>query len=147
MLGQKPAALSMQLHRDRLGCLLAVAAVTAPDPSTEPPPVKDTGPHSRGIPILDALASLCVSKARGEAIAIGAQIIRKDDDRIRLVLTVAGNHELSTKLPQHLLEVWGMLQQLASLRELERHDKEQKVGTFQFPRQRSSSSPPPFYKY
>ncbi|KAF8432795.1 hypothetical protein BGX38DRAFT_242696 [Terfezia claveryi] len=92
---------------------------------------------------MDALASLCVSKARGEVIAIGAQIIRKDN-RARLVLTVAGNHpthELLTKIPHHLRVVWGNLQQLARLYELER--SEAKPGTFS--NQRSSSPPSSVY--
>lgn len=84
MLGQKPAALHMQSPRNKLGCLLAVAAATAPIPvdtgspmmannrrdpllSTEPLPLKNrflTGAQSRGIPIW-MLWRVCALAKRG----------------------------------------------------------------------------------
>ncbi|KAF8415593.1 hypothetical protein EV426DRAFT_722095 [Tirmania nivea] len=73
------------------------------------------GSPGRGVVVMDALASICVSQATGEVFAIGLQFNHKDSI---LDILIAGNHNKNDSLrnaKQHLENVLRKVKQLGDL--------------------------------
>jgi len=66
----------------------------------------------RTFPILDALASICVSESKSQVVAIGLQLQLNDS---KLCLTLAENKKVKQSLVDYLHEVWGMLRTLSGI--------------------------------
>jgi len=71
----------------------------------------------RTFPILDALASICVSDPSRQVVAIALQLQLKD---LKLCLTVAENEKVKDGLVNYLHEVWSMLRVLSGKFTLDR---------------------------
>ena len=101
-------------------CLVAIASAARLPPvgdehrrdNTTPPEL----PSKRMYSVLDALASLCVSAGKGEAYAVGLQLL--DTNRGsggKIILTIAGNGAVPFKVLSHLRALWMQLQGVAKI--------------------------------
>lgn len=68
--------------------------------------------------VLDALASLCVSRPRKQVFAIGVQITKTT-----LTLTITDNQPVKAATTKYLEDVWKILKQLSNLYAGQRHSK------------------------
>ena len=64
-------------------------------------------------PILDALASLCVRKGKGEVYAVGMQFSEFNSDASGIILTIAGNGNVPEEVSSHLRALWMQLRDIA----------------------------------
>jgi len=72
---------------------------------------EDRATSIRTFPILDAIASLSVSKGAHEVYAVALQL---DSVNEKIRLTIAGNQGVPDYLKAHIASVWGKLQELSS---------------------------------
>ena len=71
----------------------------------------------RTFPILDALASICISDPRAQVVAIGIQFRLKDS---KLCLTIAKNEMVKQSLVDYLHEVWRILRAMSGIFRVDR---------------------------
>lgn len=64
----------------------------------------------RTSPILDSIASICVSRAKSQTVAVALQV---DSRQQEIHITIAENEEVSPQVVAHLKSVWGKLQALS----------------------------------
>jgi len=76
--------------------------------------------NKRTFPILDALASICVSEPVGQVVAIGLQWKPQDS---KICLTIAENRKVQKTIIPYLTKVWGMLRELSTTFAKERFDR------------------------
>lgn len=67
--------------------------------------------NERTFPVLDSLANICVSRPKGEVVAVALQL-QIDLEMIRL--TIAKNDDVERNLVSYLTMIWNMLRALAS---------------------------------
>ncbi|KAG0134442.1 hypothetical protein HOY82DRAFT_668468 [Tuber indicum] len=73
---------------------------------------KVIGHNKRTFPVLDALASLCVSKSRGQVVALALQLSQRDK---KLRLTIAENDEVDDSIVPYLRSLWCQIQRLSTI--------------------------------
>lgn len=76
--------------------------------------------------VLDALASICVSKPGSQVVAIALQVSSQEHT---INLTIAENGYVSSKLEAHLWSVWRKLQDLSHMYEAGREEGSSKEAT------------------
>lgn len=75
----------------------------------------------RTFKVLDALASLSVSRQERQVVAVGLQLsINTDPKRNKITITVADNDGVSLSTSEYVAEIWGMLRKLSAIYAAER---------------------------
>ncbi|PUU81797.1 hypothetical protein B9Z19DRAFT_1062368 [Tuber borchii] len=73
--------------------------------------VRDEDANERTFPVLDALANICISKPKGQVVAVALQL---DKQVKRICLTIAENKTVEDEQVRYLASIWRMLKILAS---------------------------------
>lgn len=81
--------------------------------------IDDRKTSPRTFPILDAIASICVSEGRSQAVAVALQMNPRDRE---LRLTIAENTTVEEQTVQYLRRVWELLRTLSHQYAEYRHD-------------------------
>lgn len=82
--------------------------------------IDDRKTSPRTFPILDAIASICVSEGRPQVVAVALQMNPRDRE---LRLTIAGNRTVEEQTVQYLRRVWELLRTLSHQYAGYRHDE------------------------
>lgn len=74
--------------------------------------IDDHSTHRRTFPVLDAIASICVSSAESQVVAVALQM---DHSAQEIRLTLAENTAVEQRTVEHITAVWALMMELSNI--------------------------------
>jgi len=134
----------------RLEDVNALAALASTIPKRQNPTLSPHEPEVHGDRlnvILDAIASICVSQAKGEVYSTAIELVPGPDPAGEIRLFIAGNVDVSEDVGKHVQELWMILKNIARDCPDARKSQNPKDPCLQWGYRRNWKSTPPILKY